>query len=211
MVAGTLVVLGMECFTRIHALFNRKTPDDSLMTLLHNASSMLACRGNTGLWCCSTADEAREATLAEKPVAGSVESVIFIHQEDKVGIKTLRAVVSPATQLHIFLSYDGFTPSCKKHLVGSKTIQVMHFRQLLLLLHQHILVPRVRRLAPEEAREALALWGIDNVQRLPKLSESDPMAEWFFFRDGDVVLIERNMPMQPEQHPTYRLVVRSFV
>ena len=108
---------------------------------------------------------------------------MYLHAEDKVGVKFVRTVLEAASGDVIIISLDGPTPFTKKECDG-KRIQFFLIKELCENITHHSLVPkheRVESLPPDILKE-----------HLPLILETDPIVQYHNWPIGTVVRVLRS-------------------
>lgn len=163
-----------------------------LERILTTAEEMLTDRG-----CVDVARATHVLPAIEEglPVVSSAGMDLYVHVEDKVGVKFARYVLERGRNA-VVVSVDGPTAFTKKEC-ESRAIQFMSARTLLENVTRHCLVPTHERVTslPD---------GLEPAQ-LPKLLDSDPIAQYHDWPVGTLVRITRVFGgHQPA--PFYRIV-----
>lgn len=169
-----------------------------LQRILSVANEMLVDRGCVDL----KKSDVQDAVEASKPIlrgrSGDTNVHLYLHAEDRVGIKFARAVLEHCDErtLNIIVSCEGPTPFTRKECDG-KEVQFMQAKDLCVNKTRHALVPKhaVGR-APD---------GID-VHQLPRIFDTDPIVRYYGWPLGTVVKIDRKFGGH-ETIPYFRLVV----
>ena len=163
-----------------------------LERILTTAETMLADRGCAGVTRTAHALQTIEEGL---PVLSSAEQDLYVHVEDKVGVKFARCVLERGRKA-VIVSVDGPTTFTKKECEG-RAVQFMRARTLLENVTRHCLVPAHERITslPD---------GLEPAQ-LPKLLDTAPIAQYHAWPVGTLVRITRVFGgHQPT--PFYRVV-----
>lgn len=71
------------------------------------------------------------------------------------------------------------------------TIQFFHTKNLMFNPMNHVLVPKHRKLTPEEVSQMMEKYNIKGKIQLPYILRNDVIAKWLGLKQGDVVEIER--------------------
>jgi len=173
--------------------------NDILHRILRTTKEMLHDRGYTII----TMDGDIEKHIMEnKYVLSATDSNnkrilhVYIHSEDKIGIKYARLMIGQSSNAQILcISIDGPTPFTKKD--AGDRIQYMSCNRLCANLTKHCLVPKHERI------------GVDGhnfeKDKLPKLLVSDPIVQYYDWKVGDVIRIRRVFG-GGEPHDYYRVV-----
>lgn len=125
---------------------------------------------------------------------------IYVHGEDRVGVKYARAVLEECEERGsraIVVSIDGPTPFTRKECEG-RSIQFFPAREMCVDLVEHCLVPK------HEAVDAPPP-GVTK-EELPRMESTDKVAQYYDWKPGTVVKITRVFGGS-EPIPYYRLVV----
>lgn len=135
--------------------------------------------------------------------------VFVVGEEDKVGVKTLRNILSLggegkdesdicSTTSYIIVSKDGPTPFTRKE--ANSRIQFFKAKELCFNVTKHALVPKhevVTSLPP----------GVD-VKELPKILDTDPVVQHYNWPPGTVLMVMRKFGTD-QPIPYYRVVCLS--
>lgn len=142
-----------------------------------------------------------------RPVMHGIRSdetttLVYVHAEDKVGIKYARAVVehlSHPSDKAIIVSLDGPTPFTRKECDDGR-VQFMLAKDLCVNKTKHVLVPRhvpVDAPPPGVRREDL-----------PKILETDPIVQYYDFPHGTILKMCRTFGGH-ETIPYFRVVTAA--
>ena len=131
---------------------------------------------------------------------GRKDLLLYIPQEDKVGIKASRVFIDYSSDASVVVvSIDGPTPVSKKECEG-KDIQFLSARDMCVNRSRHFLVPRHTRVdAPPDGLQK---------ESLPRILDSDPIVQYYGFPVGTVLRVDRVF-CGNEVVPYYRVVTRS--
>lgn len=155
-----------------------------------NCEAMLRDRGCT--------DVRADVRDPAKPVVTSRECDVYVHAEDRVGVKFARQVMERAREagqeLTVVVSVEGATPFTRKEC--GDAIQFFQARDLCVNVTRHELVPKHDVVDAEPHDPA----------HLPKMLSSDPVAQWYHWKAGTVVRVWRNFGGH-EPVPYLRVVV----
>lgn len=142
-----------------------------------------------------------EAAAGRPFVRGEApDTEVYLHLEDRVGVRFARQVVEglgEGKKSALIVSLEGPTPFTRRECEGQR-LQFFTCRQLCVNVTRHSLVPRHTAVAP--AGHDLAL--------LPKLLETDAVAQYYGWPVGTVVQIERRLGTH-EPIPYFRVVSAS--
>mgnify|MGYP002061114590 CR=1 FL=1 len=122
-----------------------------------------------------------EAIDEGRPVYESEQLDVYMHIDDKVGVKFTRQVLERERNA-IIVSIDGPTTFAKKECDG-RVVQFLHARTLLENVTHHKLVPRHERI--------LALPEGLTAAQIPKLLDTDPIVLYHNWPPGTLVRITR--------------------
>ena len=131
-------------------------------------------------------------------VTGGGATVLLLDPHDassRIGIQALRdAREKHPDQRLIIVSHGGATPFMNGRMDTEELrgVEVFTCAQLMFNVTHHALVPPHVRLAPEEAARVLRSIGAPGPDALPVLLQSDPVARYYDYADGDVVRIDRS-------------------
>lgn len=168
-----------------------------LRSILKTSEEMLTDRGCGSV---QTTQDPMRAILQGRPVLTSDTTDIFIHTEDKVGVKFARSIIEQSgDRTCICVSMDGPTTFTKNEFQG-RNVQFMLCKFLIVNITHHALVPRHTLVAAPPS-------GVDR-ESLPILMGSDPVVQYYDWPVGSVVSIERVFAGN-EPIPYYRLIQAS--
>ena len=157
--------------------------EDVLKRVLATAHTMLCDRGCRGVTIVS--DPLRNI-LSNEPVIVSDSCIVYVHAEDKVGVKAARTMGDAAHQtgkLVVCISVQGPTPFTRRECVEQeRLIQFLLLRQCCFPIVHHTLVP---------SHVPVTDHGFD-VANLPKILVTDAVVQYYNFPVGTVLKIERN-------------------
>ena len=150
--------------------------------------------------------------LAEHETDADDQVFIFMPDDDKVGVKTIKSyceMMKEANVSHaILVVKQGVTPFARTALQEmAATFLIEHFRdnELLVDITEHKLVPAHQPLAPEDKAALLKRYKLKETQ-LPRIQKSDPVARYFGLKIGEVVKIIR--PSETAgRYVTYRICI----
>jgi DNA-directed RNA polymerase subunit H (RpoH/RPB5) len=166
-----------------------------LERILTTSEEMLADRGCTGV---ARTPQTMNALEEGRPVFTAGEVDLYVHLEDKVGVKFARQVLERERKA-VVVSVDGPTTFAKKECEG-RGVQFMNARAMLENVTRHCLVPTHEHITslPD---------GLEPMQ-LPKLLDSDPIVQYHNWPVGTLVRITRVFGgHQPT--PFYRIVASA--
>lgn len=130
---------------------------------------------------------------------------VYIHNEERVGVKYARSVVEECEKNEgvvshaIIVSIDGPTPFTRRECEG-KRVQFFLARDMCVNIVDHCLVPKHEAVAEPPP-------GV-NVEELPHMEATDKIAHYYDWGPGQVVRITRVFGGH-EPIPYYRVVVAS--
>lgn len=177
-----------------------------LIKTLTTCIEMLKDRGYVHIQACQTVDEITQNMVdARYIVCGAGEETIqvFFHNEDRVGVKQLRAWVegSMADKI-IIVSLEGPTAFTRKEAEQSyDKVQFFTFRELCVNIMHHMLVPKHEKVCEADVPYRLSA----SRAELPILATSDKVAQYFAYEPGDIIRITRTAGVQ-EPIYFYRIV-----
>ena len=137
--------------------------------------------------------------LAGRPVVTSDTTDIFLHAEDKVGVKFVRGIMEKSNDKYcVCVSIDGPTTFTKNEF-QNRRIQFMTCKSLCVNVTHHELVPKhTLEDAPFPFEK----------KSLPLILETDPVIQYFNWPPGSVVRIDRVFAGS-EPVPYFRLISAS--
>lgn len=158
---------------------------DVLARVVQTCEEMLRDRGCARV---SRAERPLDAIEAGTPPVvtgrgGNADVDVYVHVEDKVGVKFARQVLEQRDEeeVHVVVvSIDGATPFTRKECEG-KRIQFMLARDLCVNKMRHCLVPKHEVMDGYEG----------DVSLLPKISDADPVVQYYNFPLGTVLRVWR--------------------
>ncbi|KAJ1463151.1 RNA polymerase Rpb5, C-terminal domain-containing protein [Pelagophyceae sp. CCMP2097] len=150
--------------------------------------------------------------LAEHETDPEDQVFIFLPDEDKVGVKTIKGycdMMKEANVAHAVLVVKlGVTPFARTALQEmASTFLIEHFRdnELLVDITEHKLVPAHQPLSDEDKKALLKRYKLKDAQ-LPRIQKSDPVARYYGLKVGEVVKIIR--PSETAgRYVTYRICI----
>ena len=188
------------------ARINRTIHGDTVVVgrLMLTCEQMLRDRGCTRV---TRADDVHLAVengtaLLRGRGPGVAVDVFVIGSEDRVGVKHARAVLDACADdgaTAVVVSAEGPTAFTRKECEG-RAMQFFCARVLCYNVSQHSLVPRHERV--EKPPEGVS------VEALPKLPDTDPVAQYYHWPVGTVVRVWRCFSGH-EPVPYYRVVCTS--
>lgn len=177
------------------------TGKDCLFRVYTTCKSMLVARGYGAVDReCRTVDELVQRVQEGQPVLrghscpDKPDITLFFHIENKIGIKYLRGVVEdvPDGSIACFVSVDGPTAFTHRDTRDDHdSIHFLTFKQLFNDLSRHRMVPRHALVPPGRVAEVASKYNISKPSHWPRLLRSDPVAQFYDFRKGDLVEIWR--------------------
>lgn len=161
-----------------------------LERVLRTSQEMLEDRGCRNVIC--SADllndiEEGKAVLTGEFGDGKSSIHLYIHAEDKVGIRFMRAKMDGARDrdevLTIVVSIEGPTPCTRREFDDPATVQFMLIKDLVMNRTRHALVPRHERVdhPPSGVR----------IDDLPKILLTDPIVKYHNYPLGSIIRFER--------------------
>ena len=126
---------------------------------------------------------------------------IYIHVEEKVGIKFARNLLESAKENEsiVIVSLEGPTPFTRKEC-DDKKIQFMNAKDVCVNKTRHMLVPKHEKIeCPPDGMQ---------VADLPKISELDPIVQYYNFEVGSILKMMRTFGGH-EKIPYYRVVTAA--
>ena len=158
----------------------------NLRNILITCREMLIDRG---------VDEVSEHALEEDPdgtglvLSGTssqsgCRTSVHVCMEDRVGVKFARGVLESSDEdvLHVVVSIDGPTPFTRKEC---QRIQFFTALELCKNVTHHCLVPEHRRIDAEQLPNGM------QVDRLPRIQDTDRVVQYYNWPCGTVVKIKR--------------------
>ena len=148
---------------------------------------------------------------------GEKQAMVFFPEEEKVGVAYIRSMFATLTKRYCAVGtivyIDNITPFAKQEirkLSKEHQVEVQMFKQLHLQFNitRHKKVPPHLILSKEEKDKLLMQYNVP-LDKLPYLPLSDPIAQYYGARKGQVVRVQRT---SPEGHPyyVYRCVTRKL-
>lgn len=136
-----------------------------------------------------------QTILAEHETDPDDTIFVFLPEEDKVGVKTIKQYCELMTEANvthaILVVKQSITPHAKQAL-NEMPYSIEYFRdnELLVDITEHKLVPTHIPLSPEDKAILLKRYKLKESQ-LPRIQKTDPVARYFGLKVGDVVKIVR--------------------
>lgn len=138
-------------------------------------------------------------------VSAAGDVVVFFHNEERVGVKQLRSwYESMSDKTIIIISLDGPTAFTKREAENMyNNVQFFQFRNLCVNIVRHKLVPKHERMTKEQVQQLP--YNVASENQWPKLYKTDPVAQYYNFKKGDLIRITRTIGCK-EPMFYYRLV-----
>lgn len=162
--------------------------DRILASVSRTCQEMLRDRGCVSVDTCDDPEELlRRMEDMERVMHGSGETSIdvFFMLEERVSVKNIRILMEASTaNTTIFISTDGPTTFAKKeaHTQWGYGIQFFRFVDLCMNITQHVLVPRHSLHIGKRNHKD---------EHYPRMLVSDPVCQYYNFRVGDLIHVER--------------------
>ena len=180
---------------KIHRAFHTNGLD-VLASVIKTAEDMLKDRMCTRV---KSSNDPLKDILAGRPVVTSDSAHVFVHTEDKVGVKFARNVVETSgDRLCICVSIDGPTTFTRNEF-QNKSIQFLTCKFLCVNVTKHELVPKHTLLSDAASFDE---------KTLPLILDTDPIVQYFNWPIGGVVQIDRVFAGN-EPIPYFRLISAS--
>ena len=123
-----------------------------------------------------------ENIAAGSPVVETDELDVYVHNEERIGVKAVRAVVQAApAKAILWVSADGPTSVARKE-AAVLNVQFMPLKTVCYNISRHVLVPKHVAVPRNEELHKF----------LPKLPENDPVVGYYGWPVGTTVEITRN-------------------
>lgn len=174
--------------------------------VLRNTIDMLKDRGyNVTNDCRTVGDISYKMEEGDHILSGDASdgtsTIVFFHNEERVGVKQLRVWNEKfAGSFIVIVSLEGPTAFTKREADHHyKNTQFFTFRQLCVNITRHALVPKHERCADKVPYQ------VGNKDEWPKLYTNDPIAQYYNYKEGDLIRITRTIGY-PEPVYFYRLV-----
>lgn len=160
-----------------------------LSRVITTCKQMLADRGCSNIQCPDDINKAIESgsvPTVRGIHANGKKTDVYIHVEDKVGIKFARSVIESYAAEEdvsiVVISLEGPTPFTRKEC-ENKNMQFMLVKDVCVNKTRHQLVPKhVKVDRPPH--------GI-TVDNLPKIMDTDPIVQYYDFPKGTILKVER--------------------
>lgn len=167
-----------------------------LESILRTAEDMLRDRGGKNVQ--RSSNPVGDA-IACRPVVASHNTDVYIHTEDKVGVKFARSIVEQSEgKLAVCVSIDGPTTFTKNEF-QNRSIQFMTCKSLCYNVTQHTLVPKHELVSNPEAFDR---------NLLPHILDTDPVVQYYHWPVHSIVKIERTFAGN-EPVPYFRVIVSA--
>jgi DNA-directed RNA polymerase subunit H (RpoH/RPB5) len=169
-----------------------------LQRVMNSTQIMLIDRGCKGVAC---AMSPLDAIVKGDVVVRSDKCVVYIHAEEKVGVKAARAILENsvhASRSVVCVSMGGPTSFTRRECADSKRIQFLTIRFCCFPIVRHSLVPK---------HTVVKDHGFD-VAKLPKIMASDAVVQYYDFPVGAVLRIDRAFGGH-EMQAYYRVVTAT--
>lgn len=150
---------------------------------------------------CRTLDEIMEKIKTNSPIlVGHQESKrvsLFILNDEKIGVKLARQIIEDHEGKLIIISLEGPTAFTKKEIASYPDCgNVIFFTisDLVNNISRHSLVPKMRKLDPEEKKSICQKYNVDEgdcPKHFPNMLREDPMRKYYDFQKGDLIEIKR--------------------
>lgn len=180
-----------------------------LIRCLKTCIEMLKDRGHTNIQACQTVDEIQKNMADNRFIVsgcGVRTAHVFFHNEDKVGVKQMRAWIEGSHADRILIvSLDGPTAFTRKEAEGCQNrVQFFTFRDVCVNIAKHSLVPQHERVAETDVPYGLS----KSKSELPVLASSDKIAQYYAYEPGDIVRITRTAGVKEPVY--YYRIVRNI-
>jgi DNA-directed RNA polymerase subunit H (RpoH/RPB5) len=137
-------------------------------------------------------DGAEAFKLLRGPKQRETTLVLFV--TGKIGVSSAKEIVQHVTPLRVgtlvFVVFGKITTPAKKEIALSLgagvAVQTFAESELQSVVPNHALVPKQRRLSPEEAKAFLRRLSVTEKQ-LPRVRFTDPIAKFYGWRKGDII------------------------
>lgn len=196
-----------DLMQKIGCLHNTSTPDPEavVMRALQTSREMLADRGCTDVEAAATFSQVLQAMQQLVPVItsyGAVPSRVLFHNEERVGVRQLRAWSEQFSgETIVIVSAEGPTSFTKREAEHAHPrVQFFAYKDLQMNVTRHVLVPAHAKVDASEVKFCHATKG-----SWPKLYTNDRVAQYYNFQAGDLVRITRTFGVQQPVY-YYRLV-----
>jgi DNA-directed RNA polymerase I, II, and III subunit RPABC1 len=150
---------------------------------------------------------------------GEKHAMVFFPEAEKVGVAYIRDMFDAMASINactvgVIVYVDSITPFAKQEirkLCAQYSIDMQSFKRLHLQfnLTRHTKVPPHTILSKEEKDQLLMRYNVP-LEKLPYLPLSDPIAQYYGAKKGQVMQVQRT---SPEGHPyyIYRCVTRKLL
>lgn len=167
---------------------------------------MLKDRGYSNIQACQTIEEITQNMLDTRYIvsgSGTKTIHVFFHNEERVGVKQLRAwVEGTMADKIIIVSLEGPTAFTRKEADNCyQQVQFFSFRELCVNITRHVLTPQHEKISEQEIPYRLS----KERSELPILATSDKVAQYYAYEPGDIIRITRTAGVQ-EPVFFYRIV-----
>lgn len=195
----------MDTLARIGQLNNTATTrtPTTLMTVLKTTVEMLQDREETNIQACQSPEEVLDKMANAQHVIRSAGCRVFFHNEDRVGIKQLRAWVECVdSDRLIVVSLEGPTTFTRREAEHNYPhVQFFLFRDLCVNITKHVLVPRHEKVSKSDIPISVS----DDMREMPVLFTTDRVVQYYNFQEGDTIRITRTAGAQEPVY-YYRVV-----
>ena len=190
----------MDLLRRLGKLNNtaQNSTEQVLVSTLTTVIEMLHDRGYTNVQACQSIDEITTNMSEGRHVVsggGSRSLHVFFHNDERVGVKQLRAWVEASLADNIIVvSLEGPTAFTRREAETTcPQVQFFTFRELCVNITRHVLVPKHEKVL-DVAEMPVAL--SESMAELPVLWTSDKVAQYYAFEVNDVIRITRTAGVQ---------------
>tara|TARA_A100001015_G_C14747086_1_gene616028 strand:+ start:179 stop:727 length:549 start_codon:yes stop_codon:yes gene_type:complete len=152
--------------------------------VVDNCETMFLDRGYTDVRKSTASDQTSEI-ISVRPLVTANEAVFLISEDDKIGVKLLRKILSGESRRIVIASNCGPTPFAKKEC-NCMNVQFLTIKFLTYNVSKHSLVPKHRLASPDKWK----MFG-DDVDLFPKILDTDPVIKYYDWPVGKIVEIER--------------------
>lgn len=135
----------------------------------------------------------------------SESTSVYFHNEERVGVKQLRAWCEQNdSQTIIICSLEGPTSFTRKETEQyTRSVQFFTFKELCVNITRHALVPKHEKVDADERATNVFL---KHPEDLPRLYSTDKVSVYYDYKPGDIVKITRTIAYS-EPVVYYRMVV----
>lgn len=191
----------LQRFGNVHSTIHND-PHRIIQLIVRTGTKMLLARGVARVDqhddVVKSIEEEDGLILTGYDAQGVVRERIYVHAEDRVGVKYARSIVEANEGCNaIIVSIEGPTPFTRREC---DSVQFMNARDLCVNVVDHTLVPRHERIDASELPTGVS------PESLPRLFDTDRVAQYYNWKVGTVVRITRNFGGH-EPIPYYRVVV----